>query len=60
MCVGVIAGRDGMGASSWIVGGVRFGFGGGLGFIFGLRLQIVEMGSFMESVQVARINGMCE
>ena len=48
-----------MGVSSWIVRGVRFGFRGGLGFVFRFRLQIVGTESFMESFLVAGINGMC-
>ena len=45
---------------SWIVGGVRFGYGVVLGFVFRFRLQIVEMGSVMESFLVTGINGMCK
>ena len=56
----MVAGRGGMGVSSWIVGGVGFGFGVRLVFVFRFRLWIVGTGSFMELFPVMGINGMCE
>ena len=56
----MIADRGGTGASSWIVEGVGFGFRVGLGFVFGFRLWVVGMRSFMESFPVMGINGMCK